>query len=63
MTLEQALLRISKLEDALTHSQNRNQLLVAEQARLRIERDEYENKYRHLLGEYQIKVGRKNIGY
>lgn len=63
MTLEQALLRITKLENALTHSKNRNQLLIAEQTRLRIERDEYENKYRHLLGEYQIKVGKKKVGY
>lgn len=63
ITLEQALLRISKLENALIHSKNRNQFLIAEQTRIRIERDEYENKYRHLLGKYQTEVGKKRVGF
>ena len=63
MTMEQAMQRIAQLEDALSHSKNRNRTLCAEHVRLRKERDEYEYKYRRLLGRYQVDIGKMKIGF
>ena len=55
--------RIKKLENILSHSRNYNARLTSENERLRRERDEYEDKYRRLLGRYQVKVGKMKIGF
>lgn len=51
--------RIENLEDQLAHSRNYNARLIQEKETVRKERDEYEYKYRRLLGQYQINVGKK----
>lgn len=51
--------RIKSLEDQLAHSRNYNARLIQERDTVRKERDEYEYKYRSLLGKYQIDVGKK----
>ena len=51
--------RIKSLEDLLSHSRNYNARLIQEKDAIRKERDEYEYKYRRLLGQYQINVGKK----
>ena len=63
MSVDEAMQRISQLKDALAHSRNRNKNLTAELARLRAERDNYEMKYRRLLGKYQIDVGKMKTGF
>ena len=55
--------RIQQLEKMLSNSRNYNMRLVSENEKLRQERNQYEDKYRHLLGEYQTVVGKKRIGY
>lgn len=55
--------RIKKLENILSHSRNYNARLTSENERLRRERDEYEDKYRRLLGRYQVDVGKMKIGF
>jgi len=60
MTLEEALKRISYLEGELEHSRHNNRVLKEDNSKLRIERDNFELKYRKLLGQYQIDVGKKN---
>ena len=59
MTLEEAMKRISSLEDELVHSRHNNRVLKEDNSRLRAERDNFELKYRTLLGQYQIDVGKK----
>ena len=55
--------RIKKLENILSHSRNYNARLTSENERLRRERDEYEDRYRRLLGRYQVDVGKMKIGF
>ena len=52
-------LRIKSLEDQLAHSRNYNARVIRERDTAREERDEFEFKYRKLLGQYQIEVGKK----
>ena len=52
--------RISKLEERLAHSLNHNARLQQEKEAAKKRADEYEFKYRRLLGIYQIEVGKKN---
>lgn len=52
--------RISKLEERLAHSLNHNARLQQEKDAAKKRADEYEFKYRRLLGIYQIEVGKKN---
>lgn len=59
MTLEEAMKRIAFLEDALEHTRHNNRTLKEDSTQLRKERDDYEEKYRKLLGQYQIDVGKK----
>ena len=51
--------RIHKVEDRLAHSLHHNARLQEEKENLKKRADEYEYKYRKLLGQYQIDVGKK----
>ena len=59
MTLEEAIKRVSYLMSELEHSRHNNRMLKEKNTRLKNERDDYEKKYRKLLGQYQIDVGKK----
>ena len=61
--LQDLMKRITVLEDQLSHSRNNNAKLRAENERLRNEKKEFEDKYRRLLGRYQIDVGKMKIGF
>lgn len=61
MSLDEALTRISYLEDQLEHSKHNNRVLRETISQIRKERDAYEYKYRKLLGQYQIDIGKKII--
>ena len=61
MTLEAALVRIASLEDQLSHSRTQNRTLRLKLDQTQKDRDMNEDKYRRLLGRYQIDVGKMKI--
>ena len=63
LTLDEALNRISRLEESLEHSRNQNKALKTDNARLRKERDDWKDKYERLLGRFQIEIGKMKVNF